>query len=49
MSLNITRSSDSFSTVPSIVNGGDSGYIVRDLENIIVLVLLRLSMGYEKC
>ena len=30
---------DSFSTVPSMVNGGDWGYIVRDLETVIVLVL----------
>ena len=29
---NITRSSDSFSTVPLIVNGGDRGCTVRDLE-----------------
>ena len=35
---NKTRSSDSFSTVPPIVNGGDRGCIVRDLETIIVLV-----------
>ena len=37
---NISRSSDSFSTVPSMVNGGDWGCIVRDLETIIVLVFL---------
>ena len=36
----IIRSSDSFSTVPPIVNAGDWGCIVRDLETIIVLVLL---------
>ena len=35
---NITRSSYSFSTVPSIVNAGASGCIVIDLETIIVLV-----------
>ena len=29
---NITRSSDSFSTVSLIVNGGEWGWIVRDLE-----------------
>ena len=29
---NITRSSDSFSTVPPIINGGDWGRIVPDLE-----------------
>ena len=29
----ITRSGDSFSTVPKIVNGGDWGCIVRDLDN----------------
>ena len=36
---NITRSSDSFSTVPPIANAGDWGCIVHDLETIIVLVL----------
>ena len=40
---NITRSSDSFSTVPPIVNGGDWECIVRDLETIIVLVLLAFN------
>ena len=40
---NITRSSDSFSTVPPIVNEGDWGCIVRDLETIIVLVLLAFN------
>ena len=35
---NITRSSDSFSTVQLIVNGGDWGCIVRDLETIIVFL-----------
>ena len=40
---NITRSSDSFSTVPPIVNRGDWGCIVRDLETIIVLVLLAFN------
>ena len=40
---NITRSSDSFSTVPTIVNRGDWGCIVRDLETIIVLVLLAFN------
>ena len=40
---NITRSSDSFSTVPPIVNKGDWGRIVRDLEIIIVLVLLAFN------
>ena len=29
---NITKSSDSYSTVPLIVNGGDWGCIVRDLR-----------------
>ena len=38
---NITRSSDYFSTVPPIVNGGDWGCIVRDLEIIIVMVLYK--------
>ena len=40
---NITKSSDSFCTVPPIVNGGDWECIVRDLETIIVLVLLALN------
>ena len=40
---NITRSSDSFSTVPPIVNRRDWGCIVRDLETIIVLVLLAFN------
>ena len=40
---NITRSSDSFSTVPPIVNGGDWGCIVRDLETIIEVVLLAFN------
>ena len=35
--------SGSFSTVPPIVNGGDWECIVRDLETIIVLVLLAFS------
>ena len=39
----ITRSSDSFSTVPPIVNGGDWGYIVSDLVTIGVLVLLAFN------
>ena len=39
---NITSSSDSFSTVPPIIDGGDWGTIVdwANLETIIVLVLL---------
>ena len=40
---NITRSSDSVTTVPPIVNGGDWGCIVSDLETIIVLVLLAFN------
>ena len=40
---NITRSSDSFSTVPSIVTAGDWGRIVLDMETIIVLVLLAFN------
>ena len=40
---NIARSSDSFSAVPPIVNGGDWGCIVSDLETIIVFVLLALN------
>ena len=39
----ITRSSDTYSTVPPIVNGGDWGCIVRDLETITVLVLLAFN------
>ena len=34
---------DSFSTVPPIVNGGGLGCIVRDLETIIVLLLLAFT------
>ena len=45
---NITRSLDSFSTVPPIVNGGDWGYIVRDLETIIVFVLLAFNLIPQK-
>ena len=37
------KSSDSFSTVPPIVNGGDWGCIVRDFETIIVLVLVAFN------
>ena len=40
---NITRSSDYFSTVLPIVNGGDRGCIEQDLETIIVLVLLAFN------
>ena len=40
---NITRSSDSFSAVPPIVNRVDWGCIVRDLEMIIVLVLVAFN------
>ena len=40
---NMFRYSDSFSTVPSMVNGGDWGCIVCDLETIIVLVLLAFN------
>ena len=44
MSLqNITRSLHSFSTVQPIVNAGDWGCNVRDLETIIVLVLLTFN------
>ena len=34
---------DSFSTIPPIVTGGDWGCIVQDLETIIVLVLLSFN------
>ena len=37
---NITGSADSFTTVPSRVNGVYWGWIVRDLETVIFLVLL---------
>ena len=40
----MTRSSDSFSTVLPIVNGGDCGCIVRYRETIIVLVLLAFNL-----
>ena len=40
---NITRLADSFSTVPSRVNVINRGWIMRDLETIIVLVLLAFS------
>ena len=45
---NITRSSDSFSTVPPIVAGGDGGCILRNLETIIVLVLLAFNFTYQR-
>ena len=35
---------DSFSTVPPMVNGGDWGCIVHELETIIVLVLLAFNI-----
>ena len=38
-----TISSDSFSTVPPIVHGSNWGCIERDLETIIVLVLLAFN------
>ena len=40
---NISMSSDSFSTVPPIVNGSDWGCIARDLETIIILILLAFN------
>ena len=36
--------SNSFSTVPPIVNGSDWGYIVCGLETMIILVLLLISL-----
>ena len=36
----LSRSSDSFCTVLPIVNESDWGFIVRDLETLIVLVLI---------
>ena len=38
------RSSDSFSPVPTIINGGDWGCIVHDLQTVIVLVLLAFNL-----
>ena len=43
VTLNITRSSDSLSTVLSIVYRGNWGCTVRDLGPIVVLVLLAFS------
>ena len=40
---NISKSSDSISTVPPIVNGDDWECIVHDLETIMVLVLLTFN------
>ena len=40
---NISRSTDSFTTVPSMVNEGGWGCIVRNLETIIVLVLFAFN------
>ena len=40
---NITRSADSFRTVPSSINGFHRGWTVRDLEIMIVLSLLTFS------
>ena len=45
---NISRSLDSFSTVPPIVNAGDWGCIVRDLETIIILVLLAFNFSPQR-
>ena len=46
--LNITMLANSFSTVPSRVNLVDWGRIVRDLEAIIVLVLLVFNFILHK-
>ena len=43
---NVTRSSYSFSTVLPIVNGGDRGCIVHDLETIIVLGSCGIKRGW---
>ena len=43
-----SKSSDSFSTVPPIVNGGHWGCIVHDLENSIFLVLLTFNFIPKK-
>ena len=40
VTANISRSTDSFSTVPSMVNGGGWGCIVRDLETRSAIVYL---------
>ena len=45
---NITIKVISFSTVPPIVNGGDWGCIVRDLETIVLLVLLAFNLIPKK-
>ena len=45
---NMTRSTDSFSTVPTIVNGGDWDCLVSDLETIIVLVLFAFNFIYQR-
>ena len=44
----ITRSSDTFSTVNPIVNGGDWECIVHNLETIIVLVLLAFKFHSKR-
>ena len=43
----ISRSADSFSTVPPIVNEGDWGYIVRDLETILDYLILSQFLLYN--
>ena len=43
VTLNISRLSDSSSTVQPIVNRGYWGFTVYDLETIIVLVLLAFN------
>ena len=48
VNLNQTRWSDSISTVPQNVNGGDCGCIVSDQENIIVLVLLAFNVILQR-
>ena len=45
---NITRSSDSFSTVPPIVYEGDLGCIVRELETIKVFLLLGFKFTQKR-
>ena len=43
VTLNITTSSDSFSIIQPIVNADDWGCIVRNMDTIIVLVLLAFN------
>ena len=48
VTLNISRSSDSFSAVPTIVNEGHRGCIVRDLETIILLLAFNFILQMSR-